>query len=405
MFESLRNRFKSDEDKRQEMINAYLDDALSPRDKTNFEDQLADDRNLRSELEQYQWLRQSINQLPRKKAPRNFTLDPVVYGKPASRFPVKIYPALRTATVLAGLIFVFLIGLDLISSSQDPPTAISSFSQQAGEAADVDLAADAAVEKEALESAELPVEALLPTESVVEKEAVIQELETEIEIRKAATQESSAFIIELESEEAAIAAESIAEESAIGAAAPEESPPSLDEVEESFEDAVTDVESDSVLPSRSGPLSGQVGGSPTIIITIAPTRSESEPPDEEIAETLGDTAQEMDPELARTPSESTSDEAPTVGATSLEATSAEATSQEAADLESDITESASPDPGMGDGEQGLLLAEKPLIADRSKAVEQRNYPTLRLLEIIVGIGLVLLIGITILIRSRSRNYY
>ena len=52
MFESLRNQFKSQEDKRQEMINAYLDGALSPKDKARFEDQLAADQNLKRELRQ-----------------------------------------------------------------------------------------------------------------------------------------------------------------------------------------------------------------------------------------------------------------------------------------------------------------------------------------------------------------
>jgi hypothetical protein len=372
MFESLRNRFKSDEDKRQEMISAYLDDALSPRDKANFVDQLAADQNLRSELEQYQWLRLSINQLPRNKAPKNFTLDPVVYGKPASRFPVKIYPALRTATVLAGLIFVFLIGLDLFSSRQDSPVAISSISQQVGKTADVDLAAEAAVEQEA-------------PESVVGEEPAIQKLETDTEIGKAATQESSAFMIEPESEEAELAAEGIAEESAPGAAAPEERPPVVAEAEEFFEDAVTDTESDSVLPSRSGPLTDLVGGTPAITPTTVPTRSKSELSDEEIAESPGDTAQEMDAEQAGTPLVSTSEEAVVLGR--------------------DIAESSSPEAGIEDGAVRLSPTEKPIIADRSTDVEQRNYPTLRLLEIILGIGLVVLILITILVRSRSQNYY
>jgi hypothetical protein len=93
----------------------------------------------------------------------------------------------------------------------------------------------------------------------------------------------------------------------------------------------------------------------------------------------------MDAEQARTPSGSTSEDAAVLG--------------------SAVTESISPDPGMDDGEVELSPTEKPIIADGSTLAEQRNYPTLRLLEIILGIGLVVLIVLTILVRRRSQNYF
>jgi len=76
----LRNLTKSDEERRQEVLTAYLDDNLSPKDKQQFEQLLYSDESLRRDLEQQRSIKQAMAQLPRMRAPRSFTLDPSLYG-------------------------------------------------------------------------------------------------------------------------------------------------------------------------------------------------------------------------------------------------------------------------------------------------------------------------------------
>jgi len=117
MFDFLRNVTKSAEEKRQEALAAYLDNTLSPRARQQFEEQLAQDPGLQAELEQQRTVRQLLRQLPPRRVPRNFTLDPAVYGRP-TRQPllVQYYPALRAATVLTAVFLFIAIGLGVYPS-------------------------------------------------------------------------------------------------------------------------------------------------------------------------------------------------------------------------------------------------------------------------------------------------
>lgn len=66
-------------------LNAYLDGMLSARERTAFEERLANNPALQRELES---LRATVAVLKMAKpisVPRNFTLDPAVYGKPIQR--------------------------------------------------------------------------------------------------------------------------------------------------------------------------------------------------------------------------------------------------------------------------------------------------------------------------------
>jgi anti-sigma factor RsiW len=116
MFDFLRNLRKSDEDKIQEALTAYLDGALAPSEKRNFEQRLAADEALRADLEQQRLVKANLSALPRLRAPRNFTLDPALYGRPQPAG--RLYPALRTATVLATILFVVVLSLDLIGTAR-----------------------------------------------------------------------------------------------------------------------------------------------------------------------------------------------------------------------------------------------------------------------------------------------
>ncbi len=115
MFDFLRNWTKSAEAKHQETITAYLDNALSSAARARFEQQMAQDPSLQAEVERQMQTRQLLRQLPPRQVPRNFTLDPALYGRPARQPLVTYYPALRAATVLTALLLFFVVGLNLFS--------------------------------------------------------------------------------------------------------------------------------------------------------------------------------------------------------------------------------------------------------------------------------------------------
>ncbi len=113
MFDFLRNLTKTAEEKRQEAVAAYLDEALSNRARQRFEQEMAQDETLRLEVEQLLLIKQSLRQLPQRKVPRNFILDPAQYSRPARQPWVQAYPVLRAATAMTAffLLFAFVAGV------------------------------------------------------------------------------------------------------------------------------------------------------------------------------------------------------------------------------------------------------------------------------------------------------
>ena len=109
MFDYLRNLTKSDAEKHQEALNAYLDNALTSKEKQRFEQHLAQNPDLQAQLSQIRSLKQQMRGLPQRRVPRNFMLDPQKYGRPQSAFLIQAYPFLRTATALTAFFFVFAI--------------------------------------------------------------------------------------------------------------------------------------------------------------------------------------------------------------------------------------------------------------------------------------------------------
>jgi hypothetical protein len=105
---------KSDQEKRQEMIAAYLDDSLSPKDRQRVEKLLASDEALRADLEGQRSVKDALASLPQVSAPRSFVLDPSLYGRPSPQRGLKLYPVLRTATVVAMFVFIALVSVDVL---------------------------------------------------------------------------------------------------------------------------------------------------------------------------------------------------------------------------------------------------------------------------------------------------
>ncbi len=88
-----------------ELLSSYLDGQLSPSDSTRLEARLRSDPGLSAALNAMRESRSLLRRLPRRRAPRNFTLTPRMVGKnpPLPR----AYPVLRFASAFAALLFAF----------------------------------------------------------------------------------------------------------------------------------------------------------------------------------------------------------------------------------------------------------------------------------------------------------
>lgn len=227
MFDYLKNLTKSDEEKRQEAFSAYLDNRLPQDQRQAFEQRLAADADLRAELELAQLIRQHMSQMPRRAAPRSFTLDAAVYGKPRKEPLVRVYPFLRAATVMTAFFFVLALGLSVFTNqgadSMAPMAQTAMEPAPAQEAPMVD--AEIAME----EVVEAPVAAPKAPEEFMVTAEVMEEGDT-VEFAPLPTLTASATAVsEMESmEDAAAGAEAAAlaappAEEAAGAASMQES--------------------------------------------------------------------------------------------------------------------------------------------------------------------------------------
>ena len=178
MFDYLRNLTKSVEEKQQEALNAYLDDALSPQERQQFEQLLARDADLRLAVEQRRALQMQMRQMPRRKVPRNFTLDPALYGRPQRQPLFQLYPVMRLATVLTAIFFILAIGADLFlygggaPASGDAAQDVAMVAEEAMEALDAETAVEVTriVTEVVVEEGETAAEAAPPVEAPAAEE-------------------------------------------------------------------------------------------------------------------------------------------------------------------------------------------------------------------------------------------
>lgn len=96
-----------------ELLSAYLDGQLTPSDSARLETRLKSDGQLASTLDDLRAARTLLRQLPKRRAPRNFTLTRKMVGlnPPLPR----AYPAFRFATVVATLLFFFTFGINALA--------------------------------------------------------------------------------------------------------------------------------------------------------------------------------------------------------------------------------------------------------------------------------------------------
>lgn len=125
MMDFLRNLTKSAEEKQQEQLTAYLDNALPPRQRQQFEQELAQNAQLQAQVEQQRRLKEQLRGLARRRVPRNFTLDLAKYGRPQSQPLLQLYPTLRVATALNALFLIAVLVLGLLNSNATPTFNVS----------------------------------------------------------------------------------------------------------------------------------------------------------------------------------------------------------------------------------------------------------------------------------------
>jgi len=191
MFDFIRNLAKSAEEKRLETLNAYADGELSAGERRQFEAELADDAALRAELAQLRQVKQGIQQLPRARAPRNFTLDPAVYGRPQRQPAYDLYPVLRVATALAAFFFIVAVVLDLATPAGGLGQPFAAVSRQEEPAAAVEVAEEAA-EAEPVEVTQVVEEVVVEEGEPVEVTRIVTEREEEGEMAAAGEEEGAA---------------------------------------------------------------------------------------------------------------------------------------------------------------------------------------------------------------------
>ena len=202
MFDFLRQFRQTAEEKRQEALSAYLDDALPPRQREAFERLLDEDAELRRELTAQRRIRQQMLRLPQRAVPRSFTLDPALYGPPRKERLAQAYPVLRAATALTAVFLLIILaanlwtgpGLgsaDMVSMAEPMPAAAPLF--EAAEMEQEMVAETAVVEEVVTES--LALEALPADASrVITEEAeleVMAEAEPEMAAAGAMAEEST----------------------------------------------------------------------------------------------------------------------------------------------------------------------------------------------------------------------
>lgn len=97
-----------------ELISAYLDGQLKPKEQASLEAKLTADPTLRAELDDLQRLHTALWRLPRLRAPRRFTLTPEMV---AARQARPLFPVFGFASALASLVLILVLMIDLLGAA------------------------------------------------------------------------------------------------------------------------------------------------------------------------------------------------------------------------------------------------------------------------------------------------
>ncbi len=110
---------KSEAERRDELLSAYLDGELGERERERVEARLSEDADLREELQALSYVATVVRELPRVSAPRNFILSESMVSRQATAPAPKprrawAAPLLTAATAVSSLLFAVVLAGQLI---------------------------------------------------------------------------------------------------------------------------------------------------------------------------------------------------------------------------------------------------------------------------------------------------
>ncbi|MGD2218505.1 MAG: zf-HC2 domain-containing protein [Gemmatimonadales bacterium] len=182
-------RPETEQQRRNELLSAYVDGQLSERERKQLEARLKEDAALRAELRALHQTVSLVRELPQAAAPRNFILSKsmVQRRRPApAPEPRRVWvaPVLTAATAIVSLLFVVVLVGDLLLSGVGGPAAAPEAVLEREKAPQVALEAASTrqVERETVPS---------PTAPMVDAEAPAEEPELAAEEKERDTAETA----------------------------------------------------------------------------------------------------------------------------------------------------------------------------------------------------------------------
>ncbi len=161
----LLGRNLTDEQRAEELFSPYLDGQVTAEERRFLEQYLADRPEAREKFELLKAAVRMTKTLPQMKAPRSFVLPRSMARK--SSLSLRLYPAMRLATVAAMALFVFALVGDLVTSSfpAQPQAIMLPSAKSAEPQAATPAPTEPAVSEAAPAAAPTATPAALPTEA------------------------------------------------------------------------------------------------------------------------------------------------------------------------------------------------------------------------------------------------
>ena len=250
------NRLKSEHQHVEEMLSAYLDRELSPKEQARVEKHLVQCAACAQNLHTLRQTVALLGELPAVAVPRAFTVRPTPAAQRLSFFRTRqAYVYLRAATALATILFAVVLAGDVFLTGLAPQLAPA-------------RAPEVVVR-------EVPVEKVVVETMVVEKEVVVTiEVEKEVMVEKPATFEATPLPVPAEKRQEMRAPQPLATPAVQGKElVPSAAPPAIPEIKALVEASrAPDEEQIEATPSPGGArIEAEAAFTPTATVEALPS--------------------------------------------------------------------------------------------------------------------------------------
>jgi anti-sigma factor RsiW len=202
----LNRLFKSEHQRVEKLLSAYIDGELSPKEQARVEKHLAQCADCAQNLHTLRQTVALLGQLSPVTVPRAFTIHPAQVAQRTRFFQTRrTYAYLRAATALATVLFAVVLAGDVFLTDLAPHLMPASEPQviERDVLMEKVVAETVVVEKEVIVEKEAPVAVEVEKEVIVEKEVVVTvEVEKEMAVEKAVEAEAPTEAPALESQPA-----------------------------------------------------------------------------------------------------------------------------------------------------------------------------------------------------------